>query len=187
MSGGLELQRKGRRAGNALIEFTLVGIPILFILISIFEIARGMWLYTTLQHAVKDTVRFAIVHGQNCGVNGNSCAITLSQIGTRFREQAPMFEPADVQLELRAGCGSGEAYSAGCAAVRTTTLQSVLADNTTVWPDGAGEGSPGVHSIEIYASTPFDSIIQHFSPGTGVGQRFGTFNLQAIAREMVQF
>lgn len=65
--------RGGRRGGNAMIEFVLVGIPLIFVLISIFEMARGMWLYHTLAYSVKEGVRYTIVHGQNCATAPNSC------------------------------------------------------------------------------------------------------------------
>ena len=172
-----------RRSGNALIEFTLVGIPILFILISIFEVARGMWMYTTLQHAVEDTVRFSIVHGDNCSANGNTCQVTVSQVLTRLNQQSGMFDPALLQLELRSGCNADASYTDTCGSTKTGTLQSLLAD-ATAWPDDA---APGIDAIEIYASYPFVSVIGVFWPSSGGGQTFGTFNLQAISRETVQF
>ena len=58
----------GRRAnwrGNATIEFTLVGIPLVFVLISTIEMARGMWIYHTLAYAVKEGTRYAVARGQN--------------------------------------------------------------------------------------------------------------------------
>ena len=57
--------RGRRRLGNATIEFTLVEIPLLCVLISTFEMARGMWLYHTLAYAVKEGARYAAVRGQN--------------------------------------------------------------------------------------------------------------------------
>ena len=45
--------------GSTLLEFTLVGIPVIFVLISTIEMARGMWMYHTLCHAVKEAARFA--------------------------------------------------------------------------------------------------------------------------------
>ena len=52
-----------KRLGQTLVEFTFVGIPIIFVLISVFEMSRGMWMYHTLAYSVKQGVRFAIVHG----------------------------------------------------------------------------------------------------------------------------
>jgi Flp pilus assembly protein TadG len=39
--------------GSAIVEFTLVAIPLIFIQISIVEICRGMWDYHSLAQAVK--------------------------------------------------------------------------------------------------------------------------------------
>ena len=46
-------RRKSQRGGS-LIEFTFVGIPLMFVLISIFEASRGMWTYNLLAHAIKE-------------------------------------------------------------------------------------------------------------------------------------
>ena len=40
---------------------TLVGIPIIFTLICVFEISRGMWIYHTLAYAVNDAAARRIV------------------------------------------------------------------------------------------------------------------------------
>ena len=59
-------KKRRSRAGQAMVEFTFVGIPLMFTLISIFEVSRGMWIYHTLAYSVKNGVRFASVHGINC-------------------------------------------------------------------------------------------------------------------------
>ena len=50
---------KGNRKGVAMIEFTFVGIPMIFVLVSSFEMARGMWIYHTMAYAVKEGARYA--------------------------------------------------------------------------------------------------------------------------------
>ena len=69
--------RKHGQSGQSLIEFTFVGIPGMFTLIGIFEISRAMWIYSTLNHAAQEGVRYAIVHGEDCGNNGNNCQVNL--------------------------------------------------------------------------------------------------------------
>jgi Flp pilus assembly protein TadG len=59
------MRKRGRGKGNATIEFTLVGIPLVFVLISTIEMARGMWIYHTLAYAVKEGTRYAVTRGQN--------------------------------------------------------------------------------------------------------------------------
>ena len=65
LSSGRSPARR-RRRGATMLEMTLVGIPTIFILISIFEISRGIWMYETLAYAAKAGVRFASVHGADC-------------------------------------------------------------------------------------------------------------------------
>ena len=79
--------RKNRRnrLGQSLVEFTFVGIPLIFVLISIFEVSRGMWMYHTLAYSVKVGVRFASVHGINCvktADNPNDCVVNMGPATT---------------------------------------------------------------------------------------------------------
>jgi hypothetical protein len=62
-----------------MLEFVLIGIPVIFVLISIFEIARGMWTYHTMAYAVREGVRYASVHGKGCA-SPNTCQVTIGQI-----------------------------------------------------------------------------------------------------------
>jgi len=173
-----------RRRGNALIEFTLVGIPLMFVLFSIFEAARGMWQYVTLCHAVEEATRFAVVHGDNCGASPNACSVTVGDVVTRFGRAGGGLNRDKVQLELRAGCQAGAIYSAAaCASVKTGTLQSLVSDATT-WPDF---GAPGLESVEVIATYPFETVFAVFWPGVGGTRSAPSFSLQAVSREMVQF
>src|SRR4051812_36013396 len=73
-------RNRERRLGQTLVEFTFVGIPIIFILISIFEVSRGMWIYHTLAYSVKVGIRYASVHGINCvntTRNQNACRVNM--------------------------------------------------------------------------------------------------------------
>src|SRR5882762_5274489 len=62
----MRMTRRDRCRGSNILEFTLVGIPLVFILISTFEMARGMWNYHVMAYAVKEGTRYASVHGNNC-------------------------------------------------------------------------------------------------------------------------
>ena len=75
-------RRRGER-GSSMVEFTLVGFPLIFILISIFEMARGMWNYHTLEEAVEVGTRYEAVRGADlqaqsaCASNEDSCGASL--------------------------------------------------------------------------------------------------------------
>jgi len=169
-------QRSRRRRGNSLIEFTLVGIPLIFALISIFEIARGMWIYHTLAYAITEGTRFASVHGINCSTSPNSCSTTIAGIAGVIQYVGVGLQPDLLTLTFTTNSGT----STSC------TLQDCLANYTTAnWPP-ANANLPGM-DVVISASYPFSSAIAMFWPGTGRGVVFPTFQLPATSRERIQF
>src|SRR5450759_1638116 len=88
-------KRRAQTRGNSILEFTLVGIPLICVLITTFEMTRGMWSYQTLAYAVKAGVRYAVVHGQDCAEAPNACTVTISQIASTI-SSAGVGLPADL-------------------------------------------------------------------------------------------
>lgn len=181
----VSVRRKQRSAGNTLIEFTLVGIPLIFILISIFEIARGMWIYHTLAYAAKEGTRFAIVRGNDCSINGNTCqsgssgVISVADAANAIKYSAMGLDPS--QLQVR--------FVSSTQTIAYQTLQSALNDTTDFWPSSAAGdvgGNPG-SDVEVDLKYPFTSAIALFWPGAGPGQVWGTFTLPATSKEQIQF
>ena len=95
-----ERRIRGRR-GNAIIEFTLVGIPLVFVLASSFEMARGMWTYHTLAYTIKEATRWSIVHGSDCFSGSQSCnhAYTQNDVATVIRNAGIGLESGATQCE----------------------------------------------------------------------------------------
>jgi Flp pilus assembly protein TadG len=170
-----------RERGTSLLEFTLVGIPMVFLLISTVEIARGMWQYHTLAHAIRQATRFAVVKGQNCATLPNSCAVTIARVAQEIQNAGIGLDPsAFTNVTFTAVSGR---------TVTHTTLSDCLSD-TTQWPTSSGSPDPGAAvgaDIEISAVYPFRSAIAMFWPGTGKGTSFGTFYFPASSRESIQF
>ena len=156
-----------------MLEFILVGIPIIFVLISTFELARGMWNYHTLAYAVKEGTRYASVHGVNCTASPNTCGVTIAQITQRILD-AGIGLPSN-QLSLRFTDAGGT----------TNCLANNCLTNNTVWPPAPGNAVG--NSVQIDGNMPFQSVISMFWPGSGSGTTFGTFNFPASSRETVQF
>src|SRR5580704_5212668 len=94
------MNRSRGRAGSTLIEFTLVGIPLIFILISTFEMARGMWNYQTLAYAVRAGSRFAATHGKGCIAGGITCGITVANVGNAISTAAVGLPAANFNVTL---------------------------------------------------------------------------------------
>ena len=122
-----------RERGSSLLEFTLVGIPMIFLIISTVEIARGMWHYHTLSHAVRQAARFAIVKGQNCANPPNSCTVTIARVAQEIRNAGIGLNPDSfTNITFRAVSGR---------TITHTTLTQCLSDNTE-WPTETGSADP---------------------------------------------
>jgi Flp pilus assembly protein TadG len=169
----MRLNRRDRRCGSSTLEFTLVGIPLMFVLISTFEMARGMWNYHTIAYAVKEGTRYASVHGVNCASSPNTCTVTIGQITQKIVDAGIGLPTNQLRLTFTSQSGATTCYANACLS------------NATVWPPAPGNvvGS----SIQIGATYPFTSAISMFWPGAGTGINFGTVNFPASSRETVQF
>ena len=161
---------------------TLVGIPLIFVLISTVEMARGMWLYHTLAYALKEGTRFAIVHGNNCGVSPNACQVTIGQIAAVIENAGIGLDPALLQVRMQSL--ADDTCSAGFTSSSVCTLSSI-SSSTTKFPIGVGGDMQA--PITFTAQYPFQSAIAMFWPGAGRGMQFGTFTLPASSQERVQF
>src|SRR6266849_3318008 len=94
--------KKHRGLGSATLEMTLVGIPMIFVLISIIEVSRGMWIYHTLSYAVREGTRYTIVHGVNCKTSPNNCAVTVGQIATVIQNAAVgLYDSNNFMVEMK--------------------------------------------------------------------------------------
>ena len=94
------------RKGNALIEFTLLGIPLMFITISIVSVSIDMWEFHNLSYAVQATARYVTMHGETCTKNGNSCTINVGNVATYFKGQALALDPTQVIVKLTDSSGT---------------------------------------------------------------------------------
>ena len=165
--------RRNPRAGSSMLEFTLAAIPMIFVLISTFEIARGMWIYGTVANAVKEGTRFAIVKGSDCSLPPNACSARISDVATRIQRTGRGLLAQDLTLSFSSD-----------SATTTCRLDACLA-NHTVWPP-AGDNAKG-QPINIVGQYQFRSAMAMFWPGAGKAQGFGEMNLNATSRGVVEF
>jgi Flp pilus assembly protein TadG len=165
------------RRGNSLLEFTLVGIPLIFILIATFEMSRGMWMYHTLAYAVKSGARYTVVHGQNCSKAPNACTVTISQIASRVQWAGPGLSGDEVTLTFTAANGSAT----------TCLLKNCIANyGTSAWPPSSSN-APG-QDIRISGIYPFKSTMLMFWPGAGAPTgAMRVVGLSADSREVMQY
>jgi Flp pilus assembly protein TadG len=163
-------EAKGRK-GNALIEFTLVAIPLIFIQFSIVEICRGMWDYHSLAQAVKAACRSAATRGAGCA--GNGCAISVGQIATTISAYALGMPASALNVTLTSNAGT----------VTCNPLSSCTGSGT-VWPPAGGNTAGS--DIIISASYNFTSMLMMFVPGTN-GMQFSGVTFTAKSRQVLLF
>ncbi len=173
----MDKSRIGRSRGASTLEFTLVGIPLIFVLITTIEMSRAMWIYQTLAYAIKEGVRFSAVHGQNCATPPNSCTVTIGQI-------ARVIESAGVGL-------AGDALSltftdAKGVATRCSLNECTRSFNSSAWPPASANALG--QKLTISGAYPFTSAMVMFWPGAGrpMNGPPGTLILSADSRETIQ-
>jgi Flp pilus assembly protein TadG len=177
-------KNRQNRRGNTVIEFTLVGIPIIFVLISVFEISRGMWHYHTLAYASREVARALIVRGINSGTTPNCCRATVDELSRKFADSAVglVADPAHTaSLTFRVLDGTADMTAPKVCAPLTSCY-----GDTSLWPPNDNLAATGMN-VEVVAQFPFRSAIAIFWPGAGRPMGFPTFVLTASSRERIQF
>jgi hypothetical protein len=195
--GGFPLQLTMSRCprntwGNATIEFTLVGIPLVFVLISTIEMARGMWIYHTLAYAVKEGTRYAIAQGENSAAPASfqSVCKVIANAGTGLLRE-------DLTLTFYSASNpAGTTFTADtCSGTRWPPGYNINKDGwpppTTGFPGcqasaNCVDNQPG-QTISITGYYPFVSAIAMFWPGAGPGMTFTPAPPKAACSNMVGF
>jgi Flp pilus assembly protein TadG len=159
------------RRGNAMLEFTLCSIPLLFTIASVVQMALGMWNYHTLNEAVKVTTRTASVRGADCA--SLSCAMTVGEITQMLETKGIGLLPASLNVTLTDANGA-----ITCNPVSTCTSSS------TTWPRSGGNSTGQV--VSISANYPFNTAISMFAPGSG-GNGFQALTFYAISQQVIDY
>jgi Flp pilus assembly protein TadG len=158
-----------------MVEFTLVAIPMIFLMISTVEVARGMWAYHSLANAVRGAGRYAVVHGSACTGGTNTCSVTVAQVVNNFISSGTGLPINSTDLTLTLTSTSG---AVNCNPV------SACRSNSTTWPPVAA-ATPGA-SITVSARYHFRSSWSMMTPGSG-GNALISPNLSATTTQAVQF
>jgi len=188
-----------------MIEMTLVGIPLLFVMISIFEMSRLMWVYHTMSHSVREVTRFASLHGQDCAAAalGNNCAgggtppdnVTgaLNTVGALVQvlEYTGVgIDAAKANLNFYSGpglfnAGSSSPQALGLVPVAPCTPISVCAGSAQQFP--STQDSVVGLAICVMVTYQVNTALSMFWPGAGSGTVFGPITLGANSQDFMQF
>ena len=170
-------RRKGTR-GASILEFSLIGIGMIFVVLSFFEIARGMWIYQTIAYAVREGARYASVHGKDCAPPYASpgCQVTVSQIATVIKTAGPGLDGNNTTVTLTPASGTAT----------SDTLANLIANYTsTDWPP-SNSYSPG-QAVKVTATYPFRTFLAVFWAGSHPVNDSQTYTLGASSTEIIEY
>jgi Flp pilus assembly protein TadG len=160
-----------------MVEFALICVPLLFCIISVLEIARGMWHYHTIQFATKATGAYISVHGSTCNIPPNSCVIKVNDIVRAFQDAATGIQASDVKLTLTTQSG----------AVTTCQTLGGCSTNNTIWPPNSPSQSPdnvAGKQFTVRAEYTFRTALSMVSRGKVA---FGAFRFAGVSRQLIVF
>jgi Flp pilus assembly protein TadG len=128
----MKSSRNRSRSGQSLVEFALMGIPMVFVTISVIYVSLGMWQFFSLAYASDMTARFVSVHGAGCAQNGNTCTITVGNVATFFATQAISLDTSRVTVKMTDGGGTTT-----CNPVSTCTSTGTAFPNASHYSVGS--------------------------------------------------
>ena len=167
------MPRPGSRKGNAAIEFVMTGIPLIFMIISLVELSRGMWIYDTLVYAVESTTRDMAVRGYDCVTYVSGCGQTIGAYSQLFNKWAVGLDPGQLNVTFKS-----ETQTVDCNPLNTCY------SSATAWPP-SGDNSRN-SDIWVTATMPFNSAISMFVFGSQP-VAFGQFTLSAKSHQQILF
>jgi Flp pilus assembly protein TadG len=168
---------KRRRRGSTLVEFTLLGIPAIFLCVSVVSVSIDMWQFFTLSYAVEQTARYTALHGSTCSLSPNSCTITRANVATYFEGQAIALAAASTTMILNDGSG----------AITCNPVSSCPSSSSTF--PSSGNNTPGTNNVTVTASYALINPIVMLWPGAagGSGVKGSSFTVKATSTQEVLF
>jgi len=136
-----------------MLEFVVMGIPFLYIIVSLWWMCMGMFQYHTVAEAVQYTAREASVHGAGCV--GKTCATTVESTAQLLAARA--IGIPDSALDVT--------FTSSASTVTCNPL-STCYSNSAKWPSLAGNTALTTE-ITVAATFQFTPAISLWVPGGG--------------------
>jgi Flp pilus assembly protein TadG len=161
-----------RRRGSTMLEFTLIGVPLICTLFSLFWMAMGMWQYHTIAEAVNATARTASVHGAGC--SGKTCGTTVASVARQIASSALGIPDSQMNVTLN----STATGDFSCNPV------SDCYSNNSAFPSVSGNTAAA--TVTISATYQFSPAISFWTPWSG-GMTFNPVVLGANSSQPIVF
>jgi Flp pilus assembly protein TadG len=179
--------RKSER-GNHTLEFTLIGLPLTFLLFSIANMCFSMLTLHTLQQAVEQGGRYAVTRGSTCSSGTNTCSAKVQDIAAVVAKTAAGISPSKLNLTLIPASGTGNQIS--CAPVKSclsTCSDGCNGSRATVWPPSTNnDNSPGT-DIVLTANCSLSAPMFMFWNGSPSATHISSTAFGAYTRQRLMF
>lgn len=153
-----------------MVEFTLLGIPAMFLMISVVEVSLTMWQYHALEYGAVAAARYVITHGSNCS---GTCSLTVGNVVTKAALAAVGLDSNKLSVTLKSSSGS-----------TTYSPASSYTSNATTFPPSADStvGNDVTVTLNYTVNNPF----LMYWPGAGK-MVAKAVTLQAVSRQRIVF
>lgn len=183
------MRERNKERGSQTLEFTLVGLPLVFLLFSIANMCFAMMTLHTMQEAVEQGARFVSTRGSTCSSGTNTCSVTVQQIAGIVASSAPGIAASNLKVAMIPASGSANQIS--CSPI-STCLSSCSAgcsgSRTTVWPtSGSSDNSPGKDIIITADVINLPTPMYMFWTMYSGSPKIGSTSFHAYSRQRLMF
>jgi Flp pilus assembly protein TadG len=165
---------RNRRRGSTLLEFTLTGIPLMFLSLSVVECSIAMLEYDSMANAATVAARYAASHGATCALNGNTCTVTIGEVANLIANNSWIINTGNMTVTFTDNSGS------------TTCTLSTCQTNTAQFPSSTGGANSPPNPITIYVTHKITNPLPMFWPPSADSDDTG-YTLSANSKQLIQF
>jgi Flp pilus assembly protein TadG len=179
------MRRLNRERGSQTLEFTIIGIPLTFLLFSIANMCFSMLTLHTMQEAVEQGARYASTRGSTCSSTGNSCTVKIQQIADVIASAAAGINPAGIKVTFTPPTGGTTVTCSNLSTCTTVCSPSCDGHRTLVWPDGVNNGPP--NDIQISADCTLNAPMFMFWTGASGSTKINNTTFHAYSTQRLMF
>jgi Flp pilus assembly protein TadG len=178
---------RSKERGNQTLEFTLIGLPLVFMLFSIANMCFAMLTLHTMQEAVEQGARYVVTRGSTCSSGTNTCTATVQQIAGTIANSAAGISPSNLNVSLIPATAGNTVTCNPLSSCLASCPSGCNASRTNVFPGSASsDNSPG-KEIVVSADCSVASPIFMYWPGSGTGEKMNSTSFHAYSRQRVMF
>lgn len=159
-----------KRRGSSMVEFALVFLPLVTLLLGVFELGRAMWTFHSVSAAVKNATRYTIVRGAGCAAEYTGCSPSVSDVAAEIRSSSLGLDQSRLRITFEAG-----SQTVSCA-----SLSACLSDSQ-YWP--AWPNNSVGRTVTVTGEYPFHTFLFSFWPAMN---RSG-LTMSSKSSEVIQF